>query len=76
MAVESWSEDGQRLDQTVAGAEAGELVCVKPFVAMPVFLWGDVGHKRYRESYFDKFRSSPRPCDPCLTMHSGRLGAR
>lgn len=34
---------------------AGELVCRAPFPSMPSKFWGDIGHKRYREAYFEKF---------------------
>lgn len=34
---------------------AGELVLTKPFISMPVFLWGD-DFTRYRESYFSKYK--------------------
>ena len=33
----------------------GELVCVKPFPAMPVTFWHDEDGKKYRSAYFDKF---------------------
>jgi len=35
--------------------EVGEMVITKPMPSMPVFLWGDVDYKRYRESYFQDF---------------------
>lgn len=35
--------------------EVGELVCVQPIPSMPVYFWGDLEHKRYRESYFERF---------------------
>ncbi len=35
--------------------EVGELVCTKPMPSMPLYFWGDEGHKRYLESYFDMF---------------------
>jgi acetoacetyl-CoA synthetase len=49
-AVEAWSEDGRPLVD-----EVGELVCTKPIPSMPLYFWGDEGHKRYLESYFDMF---------------------
>ncbi|KAK5064871.1 hypothetical protein LTR84_000705 [Exophiala bonariae] len=35
--------------------EPGELVCRNTFPSMPCRFWGDVGHKKYREAYFEKF---------------------
>jgi acetoacetyl-CoA synthetase len=49
-AVQAWSESGQPLL-----GEVGELVCVKPMPSMPLYFWGDVGNRRYLDSYFDMF---------------------
>jgi acetoacetyl-CoA synthetase len=46
MAVEAW-RDGE----PVLG-EPGELVCTRPFVSMPLGLWGDEDGSRYRDAYF------------------------
>jgi acetoacetyl-CoA synthetase len=35
--------------------EVGEMVITQPMPSMPVQLWGDVGHVRYKESYFADF---------------------
>ena len=35
--------------------EVGELVIAAPMPSMPVRLWGDDGHARYRESYLGEF---------------------
>jgi len=35
--------------------EVGELVIAAPMPSMPVRLWGDEGHTRYRESYLSDF---------------------
>lgn len=35
--------------------EAGELVCVKPFPAMPVYFWNDEDGSRYHAAYFDVY---------------------
>jgi len=35
--------------------EMGELVIGKPMPSMPIFMWGDEGDRRYRESYFDTY---------------------
>ncbi|CAN0322341.1 unnamed protein product, partial [Phaeothamnion confervicola] len=49
-AVEAWNEQGQ----PVVG-EVGELVCSRPIPSMPLYFWGDEGHKRYLSSYFDSY---------------------
>jgi acetoacetyl-CoA synthetase len=33
----------------------GELVCTRPFPAMPVAFWNDPGHAKYRAAYFDSY---------------------
>jgi acetoacetyl-CoA synthetase len=35
--------------------EVGELVCTQPMPAMPLYFWGDVGGRRYFDSYFDVY---------------------
>tara|TARA_Y100000590_G_scaffold56413_1_gene59171 strand:- start:798 stop:2753 length:1956 start_codon:yes stop_codon:yes gene_type:complete len=35
----------------------GELVCKKPFPSMPVKFWNDVGDKKYRSAYFEKYNN-------------------
>lgn len=49
-AVESFNEAGEPLID-----EVGEMVITKPLPSMPVFFWGDTGHKRYTESYFEMY---------------------
>jgi len=46
-AVEAWDEQGRSLID-----EVGELVITEPMPSMPLFLWGDEGGERLRESYF------------------------
>ncbi len=48
--VQAWDENGQPLTDAV-----GELVCLQPMPSMPVKFWGDEGHKRYLDSYFDVY---------------------
>jgi acetoacetyl-CoA synthetase len=48
--VQAYSESGQPLSD-----EVGELVCTTPLPSMPLFFWGDEGHKRYIDSYFDMY---------------------
>jgi acetoacetyl-CoA synthetase len=50
MAVEVFDEDGRPLR-----AGKGELVCTKPFPAMPIGFWNDPGDAKYRAAYFEKF---------------------
>jgi acetoacetyl-CoA synthetase len=50
MAIQSWND----LEQPVLG-EKGELVCVKPFISMPVGFWDDPGGARYHKAYFDHY---------------------
>jgi acetoacetyl-CoA synthetase len=49
-AVEAWDELGRSVED-----EVGELVVRKPMPSMPLYLWGDPGGARYRESYFSMF---------------------
>jgi acetoacetyl-CoA synthetase len=49
-AVEAYDEDGQAVVDQV-----GELVVTEPMPSMPLFLWGDEGHARYRASYFETY---------------------
>ena len=48
--VQAWDDDGHAVTDAV-----GELVCVQPMPSMPLKFWGDQGHKRYLDSYFDTF---------------------
>jgi acetoacetyl-CoA synthetase len=50
VAAEAWDEGGG----PVTG-EVGELVVTQPMPSMPVRLWDDAGHARYRETYFGTF---------------------
>jgi acetoacetyl-CoA synthetase len=49
-AVEAWDEQGNSVVDQV-----GELVITVPMPSMPLFLWGDDGGERLRESYFSMF---------------------
>lgn len=42
-------------DGTAVIDEVGELVVTSPMPSMPVRLWGDDGHRRYRAAYFDRW---------------------
>jgi acetoacetyl-CoA synthetase len=50
MAVEVFDQNGR----PVRGRK-GELVCVKPFPAMPVGFWNDPEGRKYRAAYFERF---------------------
>ncbi len=50
MAADVYSEEGRPVR-----AEKGELVCLKPFVSMPVMFWNDPDGKKYHAAYFEKF---------------------
>ena len=50
MAVEVFDDDGR----PVRG-DKGELVCTKPFPAMPVGFWNDADGAKYRAAYFERF---------------------
>lgn len=47
MDVHAWGSDGQELID-----ETGELVVTTPFPSAPLYLWGDKGDARLRDSYF------------------------
>jgi acetoacetyl-CoA synthetase len=49
-AVEAWNDAGESVID-----EVGELVCVRPIPAMPLYFWGDEDGRRYRSSYFDTY---------------------
>jgi len=50
MATQIWNDDGQRVF-----GEKGELVCVRPFPAMPIGFWNDADGARCRAAYFERF---------------------
>ena len=50
MAVDVWDEDGK----SVTG-EKGELVCTRPFPAMPIGFWNDPDDEKYHAAYFSRF---------------------
>jgi acetoacetyl-CoA synthetase len=50
MAVDVFDEEGR----PVRG-EKGELVCTRPFPAMPVGFWNDPDGSKYRAAYFERF---------------------
>jgi acetoacetyl-CoA synthetase len=67
MAVEVFDEAGR----SVVG-EKGELVCTKPFPAMPVGFWNDPDGVKYRAAYFEKYPNVWRHGDWSeITEHGG-----
>ena len=67
LAVEVFDDDGNSLV-----GEKGELVCTKPFPAMPVGFWNDPDGSKYRAAYFDKYPDVWRHGDWCeVTAHGG-----
>jgi acetoacetyl-CoA synthetase len=67
MAVEVFDETGR----PVRGAK-GELVCTRPFPAMPVGFWNDPDGARYRAAYFERFPGVWHHGDFCeITAHDG-----
>ncbi|MDF1606597.1 acetoacetate--CoA ligase [Hoeflea sp. YIM 152468] len=50
LAVDVWDDTGE----PVTG-EKGELVCTKPFPAMPVGFWNDPDDQKYHAAYFSRF---------------------
>ena len=51
MAVDVFNDDGV----PCAIDEPGELVCTRPFPAMPIGFWNDPDHTAYRAAYFEKY---------------------
>jgi acetoacetyl-CoA synthetase len=50
MAVEIFDDEGRSHTD-----EPGELVCTRPFPAMPVGFWNDPDGSKYRAAYFERF---------------------
>ncbi|QDF97503.1 acetoacetate--CoA ligase [Azoarcus sp. DD4] len=67
LAVDVWDDEGR----PVRG-EKGELVCAKPFPAMPVGFWKDEDGSKYHAAYFDRFPNVWCHGDFCeITSHGG-----
>jgi len=68
LAVEVFDENG------VSTKDKGELVCTKPFPAMPLGFWNDADGARYQAAYFEKYPGVWRHGDWCeLTEHGGMI---
>lgn len=50
MSVEIFDDQGQSIRQ-----QRGELVCTKPFPAMPIGFWQDPDKRKYKRAYFERF---------------------
>jgi acetoacetyl-CoA synthetase len=69
MAVEIYDDDGRPM----SGGK-GELVCVKPFPAMPIGFWNDPDGAKYHAAYFDRFPNVWCHGDFCeQTAHGGLI---
>lgn len=69
LAVEVWDDDGKPLR-----GEKGELVCTKPFPAMPIGFWNDPDGRKYQAAYFDRFPDAWCHGDFCeITEHRGLI---
>jgi len=67
MAVEIYDEQGRSHTE-----EPGELVCTRPFPAMPIGFWNDPDGSRYRSAYFERFPGVWHHGDWArLTRHGG-----
>jgi acetoacetyl-CoA synthetase len=67
LAVEVFDDAGRPL----RGAK-GELVCTRPFPAMPVGFWNDPDGSKYRAAYFERYPNVWRQGDWCeVTRHGG-----
>jgi acetoacetyl-CoA synthetase len=53
MAVDVYDDEGRAIPP--GKVERGELVCTKPFPAMPVGFWNDADGSKYRAAYFERF---------------------
>ena len=68
MAVEVFNEQGRPVTH-----EKGELVCTKPFPAMPIGFWNDPDGAKYRAAYFEKYPGVWRHGDWCEETEHGGL---
>ena len=53
MAIQAW-----RSFREPVWNEKAELVCLKPFVSMPVYFWKDPSEAKYQASYFEFYSAS------------------
>ncbi|WP_244490784.1 acetoacetate--CoA ligase [Aureimonas frigidaquae] len=67
LAVEVWTEDGA----VAPAGDKGELVCARPFTAMPLAFWDDPQDRRYKAAYFERFQNVWCHGDFAETTQSG-----
>ena len=67
-AVEIWNSDGEKILQT-----PGELVLAKPFLSMPLFLWGDRDNRLLKDSYYGMYTNVWNHGDWATQNESGGL---
>lgn len=67
MAVEIFDDEGKSIAN-----KPGELVCTKPFPAMPLYFWNDPDGQKYFHAYFDRYKNVWVHGDYAkLTEHNG-----
>ena len=68
LAIDVFDETG------VSTKGKGELVCTRPFPAMPLGFWNDPDGSRYHAAYFEKYPNVWRHGDWCeITEHGGMI---
>src|SRR3954469_3021746 len=68
LAIDVFDESG------VSTKGKGELVCTRPFPAMPLGFWNDPDGSRYHAAYFEKYPNVWRHGDWCeITEHGGMI---
>ncbi|MDT3671662.1 MAG: acetoacetate--CoA ligase [Aromatoleum sp.] len=66
MAVDVFDDEGYPVN-----GERGELVCTKPFPAMPLGFWGDPHGAKYHVAYFERFDNVWHHGDFCEITPNG-----
>jgi acetoacetyl-CoA synthetase len=67
MKVEIYTTEGRSVRE-----QQGELVCTAPFPSMPIGFWNDLGGRKYRAAYFERFPNVWHHGDYAeLTAHDG-----
>jgi acetoacetyl-CoA synthetase len=69
MKVEIFTHEGRSVRE-----QKGELVCTAPFPSMPLGFWNDLGDRKYRAAYFERFPNVWHHGDYAeLTAHDGMI---
>lgn len=68
VAIAAWNDQGQPIIDQV-----GEMVITAPMPSMPVALWDDPDHERYRDSYFSLFPGVWRQGDWITVTERGSI---